>query len=104
MAVYVNAAGSVVCLSTPASATVAVPLGQYVHVACSIGPTAMVLYKDGAASVTAAATLAAGTGQPVGIGANVPSGEGLVGTLDELRVWSTERTPAQILAAAQRGK
>ena len=72
--------------------------GTWYHLAfvCTAGNTAV--YINGAFYQNIARGLGNGTGLPLNIGAPMPSptGEFLNGTIDEVRIWNTVRTAAQI--------
>lgn len=76
--------------------------GAVTHVACTIGVTTITLYYDGAAVATGTTSAILGPSHPVAIGMNSPSGDVLIGTLDEVRLYSRVKTTAEILGDAKR--
>ena len=104
---FLYSGGEVRCIGVPVgmvSGAALLGVGTFTHVACVYNGTTLRLYRDGvdvAATVAGPGTLNTGnTG--VSIAGNVPSGEILDGLIDELRVFSSARTPAEIAAAAAR--
>lgn len=79
-----------------------VPVNQFTHVACTYDGTTISLYINGALVATASggAALGAGNSNGVVIGGNSPNGDQLIGTIDQLRVWNTARTAAQVCVAS----
>jgi hypothetical protein len=70
-------------------------------VACSGEDTTARLYVDGALTDTQQITELSTGQSPMFIGANSPNGDQqFIGQIDNLRIWSSIRTPAQICAAA----
>jgi hypothetical protein len=81
-----------------------VPLGVWFHVGYTLGPEVSRLYIDGELVDEAAAVLPnGGTGNqdPLSLGSSSPAfDQTMAGALGGLRVWSSERTAAQICAGA----
>jgi hypothetical protein len=73
------------------------PNNTWTHLAGTYDGATLKLYKNGAliASVARAGTIAVGTG-PVKIGGNAVWGEWFKGQLDDIRIYNTALTPAQI--------
>jgi hypothetical protein len=99
--VFINAT-NVQC-ATGVSAT-APPLqaNVWTHVACTFDGTTSRIYINGALAGTTGGGAPLGAGNTFGsvIGGNSPSGDSLVGTIDQLRVWREARTPQQVCAAS----
>jgi hypothetical protein len=96
-------ADGVSCSMTVGLATSIVPApGEWTHIACTYDGLRATIYVDGSVAATAMGGMALGIGTTDGsaIGGNSPSGDTLVGKLDQLRVWNVARTPTQICAAA----
>ncbi len=76
--------------------------GRWTHVACTSDGSTTTIYIDGKVASTTAAGPISLTGSQTGItlGGNNPPGGGdpLVGSLDELRLFSAARTAAQVCA------
>lgn len=80
-----------------------VVIGQWTHVACVYDRNTIQLYQDGVAilpAVNATAANPLGTSDGIRIGQDSPSGDPLIGMIDEVRIWQVERTAAEICAAA----
>lgn len=76
--------------------------GLWQHVACTVGATARGLYLDGVsvAAASGANLNPTPTGEPLTIGSNSPSGDALIGRVDQLRIFGAARSAAQICKAA----
>jgi hypothetical protein len=80
----------------------AVPLGTWTHVACTYDGAQLAVLIDGAVTTTAALTGLVATGSSVGlrVGQNLLSSgdedSRFVGGIDDVRIWSVARQPAQI--------
>jgi hypothetical protein len=76
--------------------------GDWTHVACSFDGETIALYQDGRLIVSAESdeTLITGRTDGLAIGQNSPDGDPFDGALDDVHIWSTARSPAQICAAA----
>ncbi len=75
------------------------------HLACTGDGMTVKAYVNGIlVGMTAAAGPLAKTAAGMSVGMNSPSGDPLLGSIDELRVWSRVRTDAEIAAAAARGQ
>lgn len=106
---FVYAGGEVRCTSGGlVGGRVAVPGAlagaAWTHVACVYDGSAMRLYLDGALAeeVAVSGTVSLGSAD-LHVGEDSPSGgDQLVGRIDELRVWHSARTPAQVAASAAR--
>jgi len=57
---------------------------------------------NGAVATTGTVPALSSTGNGAAIGMNAPSGDNFDGLIDELRVWKTARSTAEIAAAASR--
>jgi hypothetical protein len=79
-----------------------IPVNTWTHVACTYDGATVRVFIDGAqaASATGGTPLTAGNTNGGVIGGNSPSGDPLVGTIDQLRVWREARTPQQVCAAS----
>ena len=79
-------------------------LGEWSHVACVYDRETITLYQDGVAAPTPVALTAELPTAPIDglrIGENGPTGDDqLIGAIDDVRIWSTARSPLQICEAA----
>ncbi|CAN5698241.1 hypothetical protein BH11MYX3_BH11MYX3_07280 [soil metagenome] len=93
---------SIQCVMSITVTAPQVPINQLTHVACAYDGTTISLYINGALVVTASGGAALGAGNTNGtvIGGNSPSGDQLIGMIDQLRIWNTARTAQQICAAS----
>lgn len=75
----------------------------WTHVACVLDATTLTLWQRGqfAAGVPRGDDLAPPGSAPISIGGNAPAGDPFDGLIDDLRIWSVARTPAQISRSAQ---
>ena len=101
---FLHPGGDLVCSHgvRRAVAPGAIPAGQWSAVACTASADAVVLYVGGVARATATAGPGLGLliGRPVlAIGRNSPVGDAFQGLIDNVRLWSVARTPAQICAS-----
>ena len=90
-------------VSTLYSGDDAVPIGEWIHVACQDDGTTTRLFIDGqlAAEQVGTGTYGGPTGDGfVSIGQDAPMGDGLVGALDSMRMWRRQLSPEEICAAA----
>jgi hypothetical protein len=97
--------GKVRCaMSSTVPIALAVVPGVWTHIACTYDGQAMRLYQDGVLGNTTPTTVTLTDGSTDGmrLGANSPSGDVLAGALDDVRIYSVARTPAEICAAAGR--
>jgi hypothetical protein len=96
--------GALACSARGALATSpadSIPVGRWVAVACTANGTSVSSFVGGRRQAEAAA--AAPTGDPtagLAVGSNMPSGDPLIGHLDNLRIWSRVLAEAEICAAA----
>jgi hypothetical protein len=99
---FLQPAGVSCSMTIGVATTIAPVLGEWTHVACSYDGATATLYVDGYVAATAMGTgpLGAGNADGSAIGGNSPTGDTLVGKLDQMRVWNVARTPTQICAAA----
>ena len=91
------------CSATTAiSATATIVTNTWTHVACTYDGTTGRVYTDGVqrAMATGNGDLGAGDSSGSVIGGNSPSGNHLIGMIDQLRVWNVALTAPQICAAA----
>jgi hypothetical protein len=80
----------------------AVAAERWTHIACCYDGATVELYQDGVLGATEPATTpltTAGT-DGLALGQNSPSGDLFDGALDEVRIWRTRRSAAQICADA----
>jgi hypothetical protein len=103
---FLMPSGSVACSAGPgADATTAgLPTGKLTHIACTASGGILTLYVDGAVVASAVAGPIPVNANGIAVGRNDPSGDFFDGTIDELRIYSRVRSPAEIAAAAMRGK
>jgi len=89
-------------VSVAITATVTITPNVFTHVACTYDGTTGHVYVDGTdvGTATGGTALDAGTAEGGALGGNSPSGDTLVGTIDQFRVWNTARTAQQICTAA----
>jgi hypothetical protein len=98
---FVYAPGTMDCLvQTVHLVGPVLPVGQWTHVACTYDGTTVTLYVGGTSRASAPLAAPGSTSGTTAIGQNSPSGDPFDGDVDELRVFSAARTPAQIAAAA----
>ena len=82
--------------ATQATSTYVIPAGVWTHVAVTSNGTQAVFYMNGVPQTIATAVTLGSSANEMRIGrGNADAGSG---KLDEIRVWSTVRTPAEILA------
>ncbi len=88
--------------SVTVDATVTITPGTFTHVACTYDGTTGHVYVNGSdvGMATGGAALGAGNTNGAALGGNSPTGDTLVGTIDQLRIWNTARTAQQICTAA----
>ncbi|HTE26190.1 LamG-like jellyroll fold domain-containing protein [Flavitalea sp.] len=79
------------------------PINQWVHVAVTSAGGVMKLYRDGILISTSVPGIGAYIAQPTFIGAHQGSQAFWEGAIDEVRIWSTELTQAQIKATMFKG-
>jgi hypothetical protein len=79
------------------------PLSQWVHVAVTSAGGVMKLYRDGNLIATSVPGIGAYVAQTTYIGCHQGSGAYWEGAIDEVRIWSTELTQAQIKANMFKG-
>ncbi len=86
-----------------AQTTASVALLVWTHVACTYDGTRVKIYIDAIEQASAPLTGALYTSGTTAssIGANNPTGDNLVGQLDDLRIWNVARTASQICESAQ---
>jgi concanavalin A-like lectin/glucanase superfamily protein len=102
-AMFLSPAGEIRCsINTTTVIDLVVPVGSWSHVACVYDRQTLVLYLNGIAGTPLRSTVPLNTSGTDGIalGQNSPAGDDLNGSLDDVRIWRTARTPAQICAAA----
>ncbi len=95
--------GQIDCfVSTTVTATVALPLATWTHVACTYDGAKGIVYVNGVQVATAGggSPLGAGNTNGAALGGNSPSADTLVGRIDQYRVFNVPRTAAQICRAA----
>lgn len=93
------------CFSHGASASASPPLpvGVWVHLACTASSTGGVrLYVDGVERAVVPAQAPGAAAPSLRIGSNDPSGDHLDGVVDEVRVWTRARSPAEVCRDARR--
>jgi hypothetical protein len=102
--VFVYPPGILTCAMalTASSPPNTITVGVWQHVACTYDQTAVRVYHNGAEVASQPAKTALPTMQPNGVcvGSNSPSGDELMGLVDEVRVFSIARTAAEICVAA----
>jgi len=105
---FLHAGGDLTCTTGVTLPTAVAQIGtdRWTHVACTYDGIATAIYVDGVAVANAAGGGALNTGGNTGISlaADNPPGAGsrLIGLIDEVRLMSVARTPAQICADAGR--
>lgn len=101
---FLQTTGLSCTVSVAVTVTVAITPGIFQHVACTHDATTGVarVYVAGIEVGTTAGGGALGGGNSNGsaIGGNSPTGDPLVGRIDQLRVWNVARTAQQICTAA----
>jgi hypothetical protein len=98
--VFLYSDGSVACIMGATASAVVLTVGTRTHVACVNDGTTTKLYADGVESASATGAVAAST-STIAIGGNNPSGDPLVGALDELRVTARALSATEIAADAK---
>jgi hypothetical protein len=100
--IFLNPTGLLCVMGLSIQVTFAFPLNAWTHIACSADGTTTNVYIDGAQVATATGGAPLGVGDTIGtvLAGNSPSGEQLIGTIDQMRMWNAARTPAQICKAA----
>jgi hypothetical protein len=88
--------------ASAAQTTAVVNLLEWTHVACAYDGVNIKIFVNGIEQATtpAAGKLATSGTSGSTIGANNPSGDNLVGMLDDLRIWNVAHTAEQICEAA----
>jgi concanavalin A-like lectin/glucanase superfamily protein len=101
---FVQTDGTLTCtvnttLNSPAGAVV---VNKWTHVACTYDGATAHIYVNGVdvAMTNATGDLGSGNGDGAAIAGNSPSGNTLVGLIDQLRIYNLARTQPQICAAA----
>jgi hypothetical protein len=98
---FVYSPGTIDCITQNAHLVGPVlTAGQWTHVACTYDGTTVTLYVGGISRATALLGAPGSSMATTVIGGNSPTGDPFDGAIDELRVFSTARTAAQIAAAA----
>ena len=100
--IFLNPTGLQCVMGVSVGVSVAFPLNAWTHIACAADGSTTTVYIDGVQMATATGGGPLGTGDTLGtvIAGNSPSGEQLIGTIDQLRMWNVARTAAQICTAA----
>ena len=98
---FINSTG-IACNMGVAVTAPQIATNTWTHVACTFDGTTGRIYINGAEAGMTGAGVALGAGNTNGsvIGGNSPSGDSLVGTIDQLRVWREARTAQQVCAAS----
>jgi hypothetical protein len=100
---FVASSGEVRCaVGSNVLAGLHVQTGTWTHVACSFDGETIALFQDGRLTVSADSDEKLITSRSDGLtlGHNSPDGDPFDGALDDVHIWSTARSPAQICAAA----
>jgi len=95
--------GGILCsMSLALQTAFAFPLNAWTHVACTTDGATVRMYIDGVQVSMAAGATPLGVGDTLGtvLAGNSPSGEPLLGTIDQMRMWNVARTAGQICVAA----
>jgi hypothetical protein len=96
-------AANLTCVMGTTATAPAIAANVWTHVACTYDGTTTRIYINGAAAgapISGGVALGAGDTSGSVIAGNSPSGDPLIGMIDQVRVWAVERTPQQICAAA----
>lgn len=101
---FVNATNALRCTAAglvALSANEVVVSGEWQHVACVYDSTALRIYLNGVsvAETTGTGTIATGGTEGSSLGQNNPDGNQFIGKLDQIRIWSTGRSKAQLCAS-----
>jgi hypothetical protein len=97
--------GGVFCtMSAALQVTVPIALNVFTHVACTYDGTTVTMFVNGAQVGTLGGGVALGAGGTNGsaLGGNSPTGDTLVGIIDQFRVWNVARSADDICRAAGR--
>jgi len=94
---FLHEQGELQCI-TATNVAANVPADTWTYVACTADGTNRKIYVNGVLVETEAAGLLGGGTQGMALGANSPSGQQLGGDIDQLRLFNTARTAAQIAA------
>lgn len=100
---FVYGDGSISCTTGTGvrSAASSVQKQDWIHIACTHSSAATRVYRDGVMITQGGGgAIAGGTQNGSVIGGNSPSGDRLVGAIDQLRVYGVVRSDAQVCAAA----
>ena len=94
--------GFVHCRGNTDALTGVIQLGMFTHVACVYDGANLIAYQNGVRTqVVASAPPGQNGDQPTNIGSNAPTNDEVFdGRIDDLRLWSTARTDADLAAAA----
>jgi hypothetical protein len=91
-------------VSTNPIATVTLPTNTFTHVACTYDAATGTgrLFLDGTqvAIATGGTPLGAGNADGAALGGNSPTGDPLLGSLDQMRIFNVPRSAQQICTAA----
>jgi len=100
--IFLNNGGILCSMSIAVQTAFAFPLDTWTHVACTTDGATVRVYLNGAQvnMATGAAPLGIGNGNGVVLAGNSPSGDALIGTIDQMRIWNVARTAGQICVAA----
>ena len=100
--IFLNNGGILCSMSIAVQTTFAFPLNAWTHIACTTDGATVRMYIDGVQVNMLAGAAPLGVGDTLGVvlAGNSPSGEPLIGTIDQMRMWNVARTAGQICVAA----
>jgi hypothetical protein len=100
MGVWILEGGVIQCRAGSLVSGSALAENEWTHVACTFEANEIVIYLNGVMDTAGANIGLAATPTTAHVGSNFPSGDELIGDLDELRIFSYRRSAREICEAA----